>query len=251
MNYENMREQKWIQSVTAATIFDDAGDAELWRRLASVNKITMTNWVLYGDASAALVSCCRRLGFGHIVADGKQFCDIRTKVLDLTATHYFVKCFQHSVDVVISHGNGLDKAKETQTFWPHLQNGRQKTHQDRNARNGERQQATRKTGKEVVRRHCRLVWMLTSRGSSAGKRPTIVEKNHWSQRLTWAMSWWWFHTKQISIMQIKSMSNHIKSKFHWYVHMSSTAQLHGVPTMLRTRSYWNGFKEGLLAWYRN
>ena len=54
-------------------------------------------------------------------------------------------------------GNGLDKAKETQTFWPHLQNGRQKTHQDRDARNGERQQATRKTGKEVVRRHCRLV----------------------------------------------------------------------------------------------
>ena len=27
----------------------------------------------------------------------------------------------------------------------------------------------------------------------------------------------------------------------------STAQLYGVPTMLRTRSYWNGFKEGLLA----
>jgi len=58
----------------------------------------------------------------------------------------------------------------------------------RYARNGERQQAMRKTGKEVVRRHCRLVWMLTSRGSSAGKRPTIVEKSHWPQRLTWAMS---------------------------------------------------------------
>ena len=48
--------------------------------------------------------------------------------------------------------------QETQTFWPHLQNGRQKTHQDRDARNGERQQATRKTGKEVARRHCRVDW---------------------------------------------------------------------------------------------
>jgi len=69
-------------------------------------------------------------------------------------------------------GNGLDKAKETQTFWPHLQNGRQKTHENRDARNGERRQAMRKTGKEVVRRHCRLVWMLTSRGSSAAWQTT-------------------------------------------------------------------------------
>jgi len=104
-----------------------------------------------------------------------------------SATKSYVRGQKKTVD-----GNGLDKAKETQTFWSHLQNGRQKTHQDRDARNGERQQATRKTGKEVVRRHCRLVWMLTSRGSSAGKRPTIVETSHWPQRLTWAMSWWWW-----------------------------------------------------------
>ena len=124
-------------------------------------------------------------------------------------------------------GNGLDKAKETRTFWPHLQNGRQKTHQDHDARNGERQQATRKTGKEVVRRRCRLVWMLTSRGSSAGKRPTIVEKSHWPQRLTWAMSWWWWWLRWIvrcmtkkaySFIITNQSSTFLRTK--WYIEYS-------------------------------